>query len=209
MRLTDGRIARLAAVSCVAVIGASVAASSSPAKTRETGGTLASSGFTPVERIVRNPARFYAVTVRVRARVSRWIDHRVWEMAGGRLFMIKDRGVDPAPRPPERFRIIGTVYPMEPAIIEGRLGINIEDHFFADDFLDDDVAVVVRAYLRADWPVPLPAWFWRWARWYLDRGEFEDDGRFRSSVDRPEAAPRAIPAWGWSRLVTVVDGWKR
>lgn len=161
----------------------------------------------PARAIVGSPERFYGKTVRFETRVSRWIDHRVWEMANGRLFVIKDVGVDPAPRPPELMRVIGTVYRFTPAAIEKRAGVNVEDHFFTDDFLGDDVAVVAQAVLRVNWPVSLPDWFWVWARWYLDRGEFADDGRFRSDADRPDAAPYPIPQWAWNRLQPIAGGW--
>jgi hypothetical protein len=42
----------------------------------------------------------------------------------------------------------------------------------------------------AEWPVPLPAWYWEWAQWQ----------RNRSAGARPAAAPRAVPAWAWRRL---------
>jgi peptidoglycan hydrolase-like protein with peptidoglycan-binding domain len=55
------------------------------------------------------------------------------------------------------------------------------------------------------WPVPLPQWFWVWARWYLGRAEFADDGPQAPEV-RPPAAPRYIPAWAWQRLRVLQGG---
>lgn len=49
------------------------------------------------------------------------------------------------------------------------------------------------------WRVPIPNWFWVWARWYLHRAEFLDEP-FRSEDARPEAAPDRIPEWAWRRL---------
>lgn len=43
------------------------------------------------------------------------------------------------------------------------------------------------------WPVPVPAWFWRWAKWRLQ-------GR---PGTRPADAPLIIPAWAWRRLVAL------
>ena len=160
---------------------------------------------TPVQQIIRSPEQFYGETVRFESQVSRQIDHRVWEMANGRLFLISDDPVNPPPRDGDVLRITGTVHPLTPEVIEDRLGINIEDHFFTDDFLADDVAVVVKALLRVEWPVPVPTWFWVWARWYLDHGEFADDRRFRSDADRPRSAPLPIPDWAWSRLQPMIS----
>ena len=47
---------------------------------------------------------------------------------------------------------------------------------------------------RPEWPIPIPRWFWAWARWRL-RGR---KGR------RPSSAPRAIPAWAWRRLEALL-----
>jgi hypothetical protein len=50
-----------------------------------------------------------------------------------------------------------------------------------------------------DWPKRIPKWFWRWAEWYLGRGEFRDKP-LRSPRWRPLQAPEAIPRWAWLRL---------
>jgi peptidoglycan hydrolase-like protein with peptidoglycan-binding domain len=60
------------------------------------------------------------------------------------------------------------------------------------------------AAVPADWPVPVPTWFWEWARWYLGRAAFATAPP-RSPATRPDAAPRLIPAWAWHRLA-VIDG---
>jgi hypothetical protein len=51
----------------------------------------------------------------------------------------------------------------------------------------------------AEWPLPMPHWFWGWARWYLDREGLASQP-FRSDATRPESAPRQIPRWAWRRL---------
>jgi len=53
------------------------------------------------------------------------------------------------------------------------------------------------------WPVPIPSWFWEWARWYLGRGEFRDTP-FRSRATRPDSAPLPIPDWAWRRLDPII-----
>jgi hypothetical protein len=105
---------------------------------------------TAVRQIVSDPQGYYGEEVTVESTVSREIDHRVWEMADGRLFAIKDEPVDPFPRNGERLRLTGTVRPLERRTIEDELGINIEDHFFTDDFLADDVALVVETLERLE-----------------------------------------------------------
>jgi hypothetical protein len=48
------------------------------------------------------------------------------------------------------------------------------------------------------WPIPVPRWYWAWARWYLGHAEFRD--RPRDPAVRPAAAPARIPDWGWRRM---------
>lgn len=48
------------------------------------------------------------------------------------------------------------------------------------------------------WPVPLPAWFWPWLKWYLGKGEYLGDPR--NPARRPANAPAKIPQWAWDRL---------
>jgi hypothetical protein len=98
--------------------------------------------------IIAAPDRFLGETVTIEAEVSKQIDHRVWEMADGRLFAISDRGVDPAPSRGERLRIIGSVHRLERETIEKDLEINIEDRFFDDASLQDDVAIVTEDVTR-------------------------------------------------------------
>ncbi|MEZ5102791.1 MAG: L,D-transpeptidase family protein [Thermoleophilia bacterium] len=49
------------------------------------------------------------------------------------------------------------------------------------------------------WPVPVPSFFWDWARWYLHRGPHADEP-LRSPASRPAEAPARIPAWAWRRV---------
>jgi hypothetical protein len=46
------------------------------------------------------------------------------------------------------------------------------------------------ATIGAEWPVPLPAWYWEWARWR----------RQPAAGPRPGAVPREVPSWAWRRL---------
>jgi hypothetical protein len=92
--------------------------------------------------VVNSPERFFGEGVTLETKVSNPIDHRVWEVAGGRLFVIYDRGLERGLQNGERLLVRGTVWPLERHAIEGELGVNIEDHFFDDAFLDDDVAIV-------------------------------------------------------------------
>jgi hypothetical protein len=71
------------------------------------------------------------------------------------------------------------------------------------------VAGVASALLRGTasparpWPVPVPRWFWVWARWYLHHGEFKGQP-FRSRAGRPERAPYPIRDWAWRRLAALL-----
>jgi peptidoglycan hydrolase-like protein with peptidoglycan-binding domain len=60
-----------------------------------------------------------------------------------------------------------------------------------------------RADVAVTWPVPVPQWFWKWARWYLHRGEFAA-GTLRSRETRPADAPEEIPPWAWRRLAAIL-----
>lgn len=44
------------------------------------------------------------------------------------------------------------------------------------------------------WPVPLPQWWWAWAKWRLAN----------QSYPRPSTAPRIIPPWAWLRLAAFL-----
>ncbi len=54
------------------------------------------------------------------------------------------------------------------------------------------------------WPLPIPAWFWKWAAWYLGRDEYKVHAR--DPKLRPKGAPARIPAWAWARLALIVAG---
>jgi hypothetical protein len=53
------------------------------------------------------------------------------------------------------------------------------------------------------WPLPIPGWFWAWARWRLGRGEFK--GHANDPKLRPASAPAHVPAWAWARLKLLVQ----
>ena len=159
--------------------------------------------MTPVSAIVRHPARYYGKAVWIQATVSKHIDHRVWEMANGRIFAIKDDSTHPAPQPGDVFRLAGRIWPLKRSVIHGRLGIPIEQHFYTDAFLRDDTVIVVHHLLRVHWPIPVPHWFWPWANWYLHRGAYAGKP-FRAAASRPASAPYRIPQWAWNRLLAIV-----
>lgn len=98
--------------------------------------------------LVSKPRRYYGRRVTFLAKVSRRMDHRVWEMANGRIFAIYDPGLAQAATEGEKLRITGKVWPLRKRVIEQKVGVNIEDHFFSDGFLRDDVAVVASAAMR-------------------------------------------------------------
>lgn len=52
------------------------------------------------------------------------------------------------------------------------------------------------------WPIPIPGWFWTWARWWLGHDEFE--GHQQDPKVRPKDAPALIPYWAWARLCVLV-----
>jgi lipoprotein-anchoring transpeptidase ErfK/SrfK len=53
------------------------------------------------------------------------------------------------------------------------------------------------------WPIPVPSWFWPWARRYLGRSEFAENGPANPAA-RPPSAPRVIPEWAWRRLAVLL-----
>lgn len=103
---------------------------------------------TSLEDVLEHPDRFLGEQVTIESEVSRPIDHRVWEMAGGKLFVVYDRGLDRGLEEGERLRVEGTVRPFDKETIEGELGVNIEDHFFTEPFLADDTVVVAETVTR-------------------------------------------------------------
>jgi len=111
-------------------------------------GSNGSSGNVTVQKIASQPKTYYGDQVTIETTVSKKIDHRVWEMADGKLFVIYDPGMTHAPIPGDRLRVEGTVRPLEKSTIEGRLNVNIENHFFSDQFLSDDATIVASNVTR-------------------------------------------------------------
>lgn len=101
-----------------------------------------------VGELLAEPERYAGETVTFEAAVSNPIDHRVWEMAEGRLFVIYDRGLSSGLAAGERLRVTGSVQDFDQETIEGDLGVNIEDHFFDEPFLRDDTAFVAESVER-------------------------------------------------------------
>ena len=64
-------------------------------------------------------------------------------------------------------------------------------------------AETARPNAAVTWPVPVPPWFWKWARWHLHRGEFAA-GPVRNRETRPADAPDEIPPWAWRRLAAML-----
>jgi len=110
------------------------------------------SGEVDVGELLGDPEGYAGETVTVESAVSNPIDHRLWEMADGRLFVVYDRGLDRGLAEGEQLRVTGAVYDFDRQTIEGELDVNIEDHFFTDDFLQDDVAFVAESVERLDSP---------------------------------------------------------
>jgi hypothetical protein len=92
-----------------------------------------------------------------------------------------------------------------PDLAEWRVFVNMvkAEH---DDLTSPDV----------DWPVPVPQWFWTWARWRLGVGEFKAYGpansAFRPGLPVPAPgvswAPGGKHYWAWKRLKALVDAQK-
>ena len=101
-----------------------------------------------VGELLAEPERYAGETVTFEAAVSNPIDHRVWEMADGRLFVVYDRGLSSGLAVGERLRVTGSVQDFDKETIEGDLGVNIEDHFFDEPFLRDDTAFVAESVER-------------------------------------------------------------
>lgn len=49
------------------------------------------------------------------------------------------------------------------------------------------------------WPLPLPAWWWRWNAWRLGEGAFSQYGPHNARQRYRTGAPRLIPPWAWAR----------
>jgi hypothetical protein len=51
------------------------------------------------------------------------------------------------------------------------------------------------------WPLPVPRWFWPWAKWQRNRWKFRTQRAWRAA--RPKSAPRRVPDWAWVRLAAM------
>ncbi len=56
------------------------------------------------------------------------------------------------------------------------------------------VEEAMRPAIFRNWPVPLPQWFWAWAKWRING----------SKGPRPATAPPVIPPWAWRRLKALL-----
>ena len=78
-------------------------------------------------------------------------------------------------------------------------GTEVEPHSFfsGTSCPGDELRAVIEAEgwkVAKPWPIPVPAWFWRWAVWKLNGSQ---------SGLRPSDAPRLIPPWAWLRLAAL------
>ena len=56
------------------------------------------------------------------------------------------------------------------------------------------------------WPVPIPKWFWKWARWKLGESEYLHRGqRSRMPLPRPPVPDSGVPEWAHARLAALVE----
>lgn len=53
------------------------------------------------------------------------------------------------------------------------------------------------------WPIPIPKWFWLWAKWRRSRFAYPSYKAWMAA--RPKSAPKSIPAghWAWVRLAAM------
>jgi hypothetical protein len=51
------------------------------------------------------------------------------------------------------------------------------------------------------WPIPVPPWFWVWARWQRERFLYATRAKWMHA--RPVNAPKRVPDWAWVRLAAM------
>jgi hypothetical protein len=55
--------------------------------------------------------------------------------------------------------------------------------------------------LEKPWPLPIPRWFWPWAKWVRGRWKYPTQRAWRAA--RPKSAPQRVPDWAWVRLAAM------
>ena len=55
--------------------------------------------------------------------------------------------------------------------------------------------------VKKPWPIPVPAWFWPWAKWRRSVFNYPSHAAWRDA--RPPSAPPRIPEWAWVRLAAM------
>lgn len=54
---------------------------------------------------------------------------------------------------------------------------------------------------KKPWPIPIPKWFWPWAKWQRERALYPTRAAWMRK--RPKAAPTRVPEWAWIRLAAM------
>lgn len=70
---------------------------------------------------------------------------------------------------------------------------------FMQQVVDEMTAPAVKP-----WPVPIPAWFWPWARWRLGGRQGQRPHTPAGSWQGQTWREGEIPAWAWARLEAIV-----
>jgi hypothetical protein len=55
--------------------------------------------------------------------------------------------------------------------------------------------------IERPWPLPIPKWFWPWAKWQRERMTYPSRAAWLAK--RPESAKARVPDWAWVRLAAM------
>lgn len=53
------------------------------------------------------------------------------------------------------------------------------------------------------WPVPIPKWFWNWAKWRRRRFSYRSRAAWMAARPKAHGTPKDIPDWAWVRLAAM------